>query len=102
MRLARGQPVLVATIAPELFLRLCAALDQAGYETIGPVNSVLLAVNGYERCLAVAAIVSDDLGQLGAEIVKELKKHGCPSLVLKRPHELQGEGDVISALAKMR
>lgn len=44
MGLARGQPVFVATTAPELFLRLCGALDKAGYETIGPVNTVPLAV----------------------------------------------------------
>lgn len=101
MGLARGQPVLVATTAPELFLRLCAALDKAGYETVGPVNTVPLAVSGLERSLAVAAIVSDDLGQLGAEIVKELKKRACPCIVLERPDELQGEGDVISALANL-
>ena len=98
---ARGQAVLVATTAPELFMRLCAALEKAGYETIGPANSVPLAVSGLERNLAVAAIVSVDLGQLGAEIVQELKNRGCPCLLLERPDELQGEDDVINELASL-
>lgn len=45
--------------------------------------------------------MSDDLGQLGAEIVKELKKRGCPCIVLEQRGELQDEGDVILALANL-